>query len=69
MHFLTRSAFFILLFCLPFLKSAAQPADTAELDALYERLYLLPQNQSDSIAYYAGNILAFAQKKIGRAHV
>lgn len=62
MHFFTRTAFFTVLFCLPFLKGAAQPADTVELNALYERLYLLPQDQSDSIAFYAANILAFAQK-------
>lgn len=63
MHSFSRYFFPILLFFSSFFMAGAQPRDTTELKALYERLYLLPKDQSDSIEFYAKKILAFSQKK------
>ncbi len=63
MHFFSRRLLATLLLSVCFLKGTTQPSDTAELNALYERLYLLPEDQSDSIAFYANQILAFAETK------
>jgi signal transduction histidine kinase len=63
MHTYTRNLFYALLLFFFFLEGKTQPTDTATLNTLYERLYLLPQNQSDSIAYYAGTIIDFSKKE------
>jgi len=41
----------------------AQLPDTTAANALYERLYLLPEDQSDSIAYYAAQLFDFSTKQ------
>lgn len=63
MHFFTRAILCPLLLILLHFTTQAQLADSASVNALYERLYLLPQDQSDSIAFYARQMEDFSIKQ------
>ncbi|TAD86436.1 MAG: hypothetical protein EAY75_08325 [Bacteroidetes bacterium] len=56
---------YLLFFALGWLSPAclhSQLTDTVAVEKLYSRLYLLPENEADSIAYYANQIMGFSEK-------
>lgn len=63
MHFIHRLNYYLLAGIMLPIFGTAQLTNNEQVNALYERLYLLPEDQSDSIAYYAGQMEAFSKKQ------